>query len=149
MISVDANILLYSLNKDSPWQRKSLEFMRSLSLRRDVAISELVLVELYTLLRNPMVLKNPLKAPQAVEIIQTYRAHPYWSLIGFEVDSRLLHQKIWEKAASENFARRRIYDVRLGISLQQQGVKEFATVNTKDFQDLNLFTVLNPIEDGS
>jgi hypothetical protein len=46
-----------------------------------VAICELVLVELYVLLRNPAVLSNPLAPADAVSIVQTFRQHPAWVLI--------------------------------------------------------------------
>lgn len=120
--------------------------MESLSQRKDVAISELILFELYTLLRNPVILQKPMTAFDAVETIQAYRNHPYWHLIGFDVDSRSLHDEIWKKASSNGFARRRIYDLRFALYLQRQGVKEFATVNTKDFMDLNFTKVWNPLK---
>ncbi len=62
-----------------------------------MAISEFIPAELYGLLRNPTVLKRPLDAGEAVEVIQTYRRHPRWRIIGFPVESRPLHDALWEK----------------------------------------------------
>ncbi len=42
---------------------------------------ELVLVELYGLLRNPAVLAEPLAAHAAVAFVQTLREHPRWELV--------------------------------------------------------------------
>jgi predicted nucleic acid-binding protein len=53
MISIDANLLLYAYNEDSPRHKSALTFLTGLAVRDDVAISELVLTEFYTLLRNP------------------------------------------------------------------------------------------------
>jgi len=68
MISIDTNILLYAQNMDCPEHPAAYEFVLNCSLRDDVVLCELVLVELYVLLRNPSVLKTPLSSAQAVEI---------------------------------------------------------------------------------
>ena len=146
MISFDANILLYALNEDSPWQKRSMQFLLDLSKRQDVVVSELILVELYTLLRNPIILKKPFDAEEAVEIVNAYRNHPNWALVGFDADSKKIHQILWKLVKQKNFARRRIYDVRFALFLQHQGVNEFATVNVKDFQDLGFKKLWNPID---
>src|SRR5438876_9179366 len=133
MVAVDANILLYAVNTASPFHGQAQAFMESLASRQDVALSELSLVEFYVLLRNPAVLTNPLKASEAVEVVQAYRHHPHWMLLGFDPDSAGLHNELWPLATQEAFARRRIYDARLALSLRRQGVTEFATANVKDF----------------
>jgi len=46
----------------------------------------------------------------------------------------------------KNFARRRIYDTRLALSLIHSGVTEFATANPKDFAGLAFRRVWNPLE---
>ena len=114
--------------------------------RQDVAISELTLVEFYVLLRSPVVLAQPLKASEAVEVVQTYRAHPNWTLLGFDPDSAGLHDELWTLVAREAFARRRIYDARLALSLSRQGVREFATANVKAFEGFGFVRVWNPLE---
>jgi uncharacterized protein len=83
MMSLDANLLLYAYNEDSPRHRPALTFLTELSAREDVAISELVLAEFYTLLRNPAVLATPLSAGEAVQVVQRYRHHPDWDFKGF------------------------------------------------------------------
>ena len=79
-------------------------------------------------------------APKAVEVIQAYRSHPRWRLIGFPAESRPLHDALWEKARARTFAFRRLYDTRTALTLTAQGVTEFATANVKDFESLG-FTV--------
>ena len=63
MISFDTNLLLYSLNQDCPEYVPARAFFNSLPATPGaVAVCELVLVELYVLLRNPAVLPKPLSA---------------------------------------------------------------------------------------
>lgn len=145
MTSVDANILLYGVNPASPFFGRARRFLDELTLREDVAISELVLVEFYTLLRNPAVLVRPLGASAAVEVVNAYRRHPRWMLLGFDMDSVRLHDELWRRAGGENFGRRRIYDARLALALHRQGVTAFATANVKDFQGLGFERVWNPV----
>jgi uncharacterized protein len=144
--SLDANLLLYCYSQASPFHQKALEFVERLAGRDDVAVSELVLVEFYTLLRNPAVLVNPLDEAGAVEVVQSYRHHPRWALLGFDPDSVGLHEELWTIAARKPFARRRIYDARLALSLRRQGIKEFATANVQDFEGFGFDRVWNPLD---
>ena len=149
MTSLDANLLLYCYSQTSPFHQRAREFLEGLALRDDVAISEFVLVEFYTLLRNPAVLVNPLDAAEAVEVVEVYRRHPHWMLLGFDPDSVGLHNELWSIAGKHGFARRRIYDARLALSLRHLGVTEFATANVKDFESFGFARVWNPLEPES
>jgi toxin-antitoxin system PIN domain toxin len=149
MISFDANLMVYAINTDNPFHQRAKAYVEGLALREDVAVSELVLVEFYTLLRNPVVLDRPLRPAEAVAVIHQYRRHPCWAVLGFDPDSAGLHEELWRTAARDAFARRRIYDARLALSLRRQGVTEFATCNVKDFEGFGLKKVWNPLEDAS
>src|SRR5689334_19702414 len=99
MISIDTNLLFYGYVADAPQHEPALEFINSLRERTDVAISEFVLVEFYRLLRNPSVLSRPLTAEDATTVIQKYRAHAFWRVVGFpESDSKNLHDELWKRA---------------------------------------------------
>lgn len=145
MLSIDTNILLHAFNEDSPSHQAAYAWISSIQKDEDVAISEFILAEFYGLLRNSAVLKHPLTAEEAVEVIQTYRNHPRWRLIGFPTESRPLHDTLWKKATAKTFAFRRLYDTRSALTLMAQGVTEFATVNVKDFEGIGFRRVWSPI----
>lgn len=147
MISVDTNILIAALDTQQAAHRPASSFLQAVDQRNDVVISEFVLVELYGLLRNPKVVRNPLTPSRAAQTCGTLRSHPRWRLLGFPPDSEALHRALWGKAAAKQFARRRIYDLRLALSLIQQGVTGFATVNVKDFQACGFERVWNPLQE--
>ena len=136
MLSIDANLLLYAFNSDSPWFAESRAWLTSIQADEDVAISEFILAEFYGLLRNRTVLAQPLSAEEAVELVQTFRRHPRWRLIGFPDEGRALHDTLWQKARAKDFAFRKLYDTRSALTMIAQGVTDFATVNLKDFQGL-------------
>src|SRR3989442_944325 len=81
MLSIDTNILLHAFNEDSPSHAAAYAWLTSIQRDENVAISEFILAELYGLLRNPAVIKHPLDADEAVEVIQTYRRHPRWKVL--------------------------------------------------------------------
>ncbi len=145
MLSIDTTLLLHAFNEDSPVHEAAYAWMLFVQKLEEVAISEFILAEFYGLLRNPSVLKRPLGAVEAVEVIQIYRRHPRWRLIGFPAESRPLHEALWQKAQASNFAFRRIYDARTAVTLVAQGVTEFATMNLKDFKGLGFRKVWNPL----
>lgn len=145
-LAVDTNLLFYAVNPRSPFHPGARRFLSSLQRDESVVLSELVLVELYRLLRNPVINEKPLAAGPAAEVIETYRRHPAWMIVSLPVEQRRLHDRLWRLAAKSRFPYRRIYDARLGLSLVQQGVTELATVNVKDFQDLGFRRVWNPLE---
>ena len=146
MLSIDTNILLHGFNQDSPQQGAAIRWLESVAKEENIGISEFILAELYGLLRNPAVLKYLLSAQEAVEVVQIYRSHPRWRLIGFPTESRSLHDTLWQKARARDFAFRRLYDARTALTLIHHGVSEFATVNVKDFTGLGFHRVWNPLE---
>lgn len=146
MISFDTNLLLYSLNQDCAEYHDARAFFFSLpTTTGTVAICELVLVELYVLLRNPAVLKHPLDPADAVSIIQTFRQHPTWALLDYPGDSSGVMDEVWRLAAQPNLGRRVVFDARLAFALRHQGVTQFATRNEAHFAGLGFTRVWNPL----
>jgi predicted nucleic acid-binding protein len=146
LIGIDTNILFHAYDASSPSHAAAVAFLESLYDRTDILISELVLVELYRLLRNSAVLKNPLSGTEAVAVISEYRSQTQWPVVGFPaIDSRQFHDRLWKIAGQPQFAYRRIYDARIAFSLQSVGATEFATCNAKDFLDLGFERVWDPL----
>jgi uncharacterized protein len=141
MISFDTNIAVYAANKTSPWHEAAKQFLLSLARRRDVAVCELVLVELYLKLRNEKIFQRPLTAPQAAAVCQTYRMNRAWTLI----EAAPVMEEVWTQAAESGFAFRRIIDLRLAHTLRHHGVTDFATSNEKDFAGQGFNRVWNPL----
>ena len=142
MLSIDTNILFYSMVKTASYHDAACSYLEGLGDCTDVAIAELVLVELYLLLRNPKLLSSPLGASEAVRVCDIFRKHPSWQLI----ENADIMDSVWKTASQHGFARRRIIDLRLAKTLQAHGVTEFATANEKDFQNFGFDKVWNPLK---
>jgi uncharacterized protein len=145
MISVDTNILLYAFDRGCAEHGPALSFLGEHADDPEVAICELVLIELYVLLRNPAVVRRPLSAPAAAEVCGAYRRNRRWRVVDYPGG---LMDAIWRNAAAPTFARRRLYDARLAATLRHHGVTELATRNTRDFEGYGFRRVFDPIARG-
>ena len=143
MIGIDTNVLLYSLNPDSIWHEAAVSFLlKNLGVPTvRVAITDYVLVELYVLLRNPAVMAKALTARAARDLVTAY-----WDVPNdLRVENANVMDEVWNLAGGKDFARRRVFDARLALTLKQGGVTEFATANVKDFEGWGFEKVWNPL----
>lgn len=145
MVSCDTNILFAASCPDDSKHAAAYDFLESHADDERFAIAEQTLVELYCLLRNPVLLENPLSANDAVSIISSYRNNPAWAVVDIPATPDVMNA-VWRRAASRNFARRRIHDVRLAETLKYWGVDEFHTRNTRDFADAGFRILSNPLD---
>ncbi len=142
MVSVDSNIIIYSLNKSMAEHEQARSYIAQLSGRNDVVIAEQVLVEVYLLIRNPAVFPVPYSSDKAVQACERFRLNPHWRLI----ECMPVMGEVWRQAAEPAFARRRIIDAKLALTLRAAGVTEFATRNVKDFKDFGFDRVWDPLQ---
>jgi predicted nucleic acid-binding protein len=143
VIGIDTNVLLYSLNPDSIWHEAAVSFLlKNLGVPTvRVAITDYVLVELYVLLRNPAVMAKALTARAARDLVTAY-----WDVPNvLRVENANVMDEVWNLAGGRDFARRRVFDARLALTLKQVGVTEFATANVKDFEGWGFEKVWNPL----
>ena len=141
MLSIDTNILFAALEATAPQHERARAFLESHRDNDSMAICELVLVELYLLLRNPAVVTHPLAAGAAGRLIQSLRRNPRWRL----VENAPVMAAAWDHASRDPFARRKLIDVRLALTLRHHGVTDFASVNDADFRGFGFHRVWNPL----
>ena len=142
MISFDSHILFAALESTATHHEKARAFINVHAVRDDVVVCEPVLTEVYTLLRNPKICSNPLNARDAVAVIQSLRKNPSWRVVDYVHE---LADEVWRFVAHDSFAYKRIYDLRIALTLRRHGVQEFATRNAKDFQGLGFKRVWDPL----
>ena len=143
MKSMDTNVLLYAINKDCPEHDRCASLVRqALGEAESWVIADQVWFELYRLLRNPAVLSNPLDASDAAATIAWYRNKSGWLHCAWDIGMMGQLEGIWN---NDSFPARRSFDLVLAITLKSNGVKEFHTRNTKDFEDAGFLSLVNPI----
>ena len=141
MRSFDTNIIVCAVNSAIPEHENARGFLSALAMDDDVVVAELTLIEVYLLVRNPAVFPNPYTPSEAVELCRKFRSNPKWKL----VDCVPVMEDVWQHAAKSSFARRRIIDARLALTLLRAGVTQLATTNTKDFRDFGFDRVWDPL----
>ena len=140
-MTCDTNILFPALeasHRQHPAARRWLEAQVN---NTDFGLCELVLMEIYTLLRNPAISTRPLSSHEAVKKILNLRENSAWSLLDYPGH---LMDRVWSEAAKSR-AYRRVYDIRLALTLRFHGVTDFATANLKDFKGFEFRRVWNPL----
>jgi uncharacterized protein len=141
VISFDTNILFPALEPSHVNHAQARDFLESIE-GKPTAVCELVLMEIYVLVRNPVLCNRTLNGLSAVKLIQTLRTNPGWRL--FDYPGGLMAQ-VWQASGAAGFARRRVFDARLAVTLRHYGVTHFATANTKDFASFGFTQVWNPL----
>ena len=144
MTSFDTNLVVHSANEDSPHHAAARAFLEDIATRRDVAIAEVMLVEVFLKLCNGKIFRKPMTPAEAGRYCQALRNNRNWRLI----ESVPVMKEVWTWTQRPNFAFRRIIDIRLGLTLRHAGVNAFATGNPKDFQGLGFRKIWNPLETG-
>jgi toxin-antitoxin system PIN domain toxin len=145
MTSCDTNVLFAALDSESAHHESAVVFLNSMRDSERFGLCELVLVELYGLLRNPTVSKRPQSGGEAAHVIQRFRSHPRWLVLDYPGAEANVMNQLWELASNPAFPYRRIYDARLALTLRYHGVNEFATRNVKDFQGFGFKKLWNPL----
>jgi toxin-antitoxin system PIN domain toxin len=140
VISFDTNLLFPALERSHRDHATARSFLDGLG--GTVALSELVLMELYVLVRNPLVCRRPLGPGEAVSLVEQLRTGTRWRLLDAPEG---LMAEVWRRAADPGFGRRRIFDARLAVSLVRQGVTRFATRNVADFRGCGFAEVFDPL----
>jgi len=143
MKSLDTNLLFYSINTQAPEHAAAQALIRrALTTPAEWIVADQVWFELYRLLRNPVAVEKPLSGAQADQTIDWYRNRTGWSRCAWEPLLMDRMRSLWQK---NQFRARRTFDVVLALTLGANGVTEFYTRNTRDFADLGLFAVIDPL----
>ena len=139
MLSIDTNLLVYAQNTRALQHDAARAFVTRCR-DREIVICELVLVELYLVLRSAAIVSRPLGATEAAAVCTRYRNNARWRL----VECAPVMGDVWRHAGSAGFARRKIIDTRLALTLRHHGVTEFATAHTRHFEEFGFLRVWNP-----
>jgi toxin-antitoxin system PIN domain toxin len=144
MISCDTNVLFAACDAENPGHQSARDFLQNHAEDGTFVVCEQVLMELYCLIRNPVVSRPPLSAGEAAAVIAVWRSNPAWRIVDVPGEARIM-DRAWGLAAQRGFAFRRIFDVRLALTLHHHGVTEFATRNTRDFAEFGFTKVWDPL----
>lgn len=146
MLTADTNLFIHAADPDSVFHDSAKRFFHRVSSEgKDFVVCELVLVEVYILLRNPAVFKKPYTATEAAGYCCDLKSNPAWRCIDYDT---AVSAKLWEYVSKSKTGYRHIIDARLALTLRHHGVNDLATVNTKHFENFGFQKVWNPLEES-
>ena len=143
MISADTNLFIYAADPDAPQHEAARSFFADLRQgEMEFVLCELVLVEIYLLLRNPAVFRKPYSAQVAMDYCQALKGCPDWRCVDYAPE---VSAGLWQWAGATTRGYRAIVDARLALTLRHHGVTQFASANVRDFEDFGFERVWNPL----
>lgn len=143
MKSCDTNILFYACHPGCAENPAARQYLQRHAKDTGFLICELVLAELYVMLRNPKLVEKPLTSLEAAEVCRSFRGNPAWGIIDYPGG---LMDRIWALCSEPDFGYREIFDARLALTLLHHGITEFATRNTAHFERYGFGRLVNPID---
>lgn len=148
LTTCDTNVLFYYLNASSQENKSATEYLSNKFDDENFCICELVLVELYGLLRNSAVTTKPMSRQEAIKSIISFRTNPYWRIVEAMPEGLpdSVMDQTWSYLSRTEHQRREIFDVRLAYTMKNSGITHFDTRNVKHFSKFEFLTVNNPID---
>ena len=142
--AIDANILVYAYNLDSPFNLRASVFLEEDVLTGNIkaCLPYQSLYEFYAIMTDPGRVENPVQPEKAKEIIETYlRARNIPKIYPHKSNLR----NVLDLISKYNVAKQEIFDAVLVATLLDNGVNGIITKNTKHFDRFEFLKVLNPL----
>ncbi|MDA2920737.1 hypothetical protein MYX76_14815 [Desulfobacterota bacterium AH_259_B03_O07] len=143
--ALDANILVYAYNLDSPLNQKAYAFLKEevLSGNLKACLPYQSLYEFYSIVTNPKRVERPLEPRKAREIIETYmKARNFPNIYPRKSNLRNVLNLLTKYVIS----RQEIFDLVFVATLIDNGVDGVITRNAKHFSMFDFLNVLNPLD---
>ena len=142
--AIDANILVYAYNLDSPLNPRASAFLEEDILTRNIkaCLPYQSLYEFYAIITDPRRVEQPVELKEAREVIGAYiRARNVPKI--YPRKSNL--KNTFELLSKYNITKQEIFDVVFVATLLDNGVDGIITINTKHFERFAFLKVLNPL----
>lgn len=142
MLLFDTNVLVYAHDPISKHYKKALK-LRETALKGELAacISCQNIVELYSVLTNPVKLSKPYAPATAAELCELY----IWSKnLRKIVPTGETYSKALRLADRVEITSTKIFDCLLVATALENGVNTIYTENTKDFRQFKSIRAVNP-----
>jgi hypothetical protein len=145
MYALDTNILVYAHNVKSPYHASAKLFVEQVMNARNadgqlsVCFPAQILIEFLNVITWQR-LEAPLPLPDAIQVVQDYRATGVTILYPQHTQLETLVDLL--KSVT---TRKKIFDVALVATLKDHGIPGLYTVNTKDFEEFTFLDAKNPL----
>ncbi len=141
MILVDANLLIYAIDRDSPHQRKARNWLEEiLSGTTPVGLAWIVMLAFLRVTTRAGIMHNPLPPERAIGYVDSWLAQPHVTLVTpGKQHWPILRNLVQASGTSGNLTS----DAHLAALAIEQGYSIYSTDN--DFRRFAGLTVINPL----
>lgn len=140
---VDTNILVYSVNLDSPFHQKAESFLKNGLTKKLIFLTPQVVLELYNVISSPK-FTSPLK-PSAIKKIMNFFSNqasfPYIS-----PKEKTFQKAIIIALQAKSFGKQKIFDAYLAATCLDNQIKIIYTHNPKDFTFYSGIISVDPLK---
>ena len=142
--SIDANILVYASDQESPYHDRAKGFLETRGEDPDLlCLSWVTLMGYQRIATHPSIFRNPLSAQQAWRNVTSLLALPRCRLITEQEGFVDEYEQLSNTAGVKGNL---VPDAHLAVILRQHGVAKIYTADT-DFRKFEFLTVVNPIDE--
>lgn len=141
MVGIDTNILLYAHDRSSTLFEPAKQFIASFCEQGIIGLTDLSLLEFYSVITDGRKISNPLLPSEAAEIIDDILSADEFDVFCF---NRSILKKTLSYACKNNISRFGINDVYIAQTLAHYGIDKIYTANIKDFKKYDFIKAINP-----
>lgn len=141
--AIDSNILIYAFNETSEFQKDSKKLIKSLIKNNELGISIISLIEFFQVITNLKKFVKPLTIIDAQLIINSFMNSESVEIL--DINNDIINEafKTMTKFRIQGYD---IYDHIIAESCKYFNIKEFYTMNEKDFAKYKYFNTINPFK---
>jgi len=144
MLLFDTNVLAYAHDSASKNHEEALRLRNAvLKGELDACVSYQNIVELYSVLTNPIKLARPYTASEASELCELYLDTKNLAKI---VPTEQTYSEALRLAGKIGATSAKVFDCLLAATAKENGVKTIYTENTKDFGLFGFVQAVNPFK---
>lgn len=141
---IDSNILIYSVNENSPHRKPALEIMNKVITGEvNACLSYQTLYEFYAIITDPKRVESPIPYKEAQKTIELYMKSSNIKKI-FPLSANL--QNTLSLLKKHNVVRQNIFDLVLVATMMDNGIKGIYTTNETHFKQFEFLEVINPLK---
>jgi predicted nucleic acid-binding protein len=138
---IDSNLILYALDKKSPYHKKTKEFFEQILIhKQDLYTAQQNILEVERILTH----KYKVQVKRAIKVLTDFLEAFKFNIISPLPTTLMLYHQIIQNCTDQG-KRPDIFDIYLASTLLDNNIGNLYTLNTKDFVKIKNFEVKNPI----
>jgi predicted nucleic acid-binding protein len=140
-VCIDSNILIYSFDNSSKFNKKAIEVVESLLLDQELVLCDLTLIEFFQVITNKNKVDHPMPSENAVKIINKFLNNPSVQILYL---NDVIIRESFFSIIDYKVKQYGIYDHLLAMSMKYNNISTFYTLNIADFIDYHFLKIINP-----